>query len=64
MKIWKVRIRTIYFGYRYFDLFVAANSESTMIRIVRQHPTLAEDKHAIIDSYEEVDLNDEIPRVL
>ena len=64
MKIWKVRIRTIYFGYRYFDLFVAANSESTMIRIVRQHPTLAEDKHAIIDSYEEVDLSDEIPRVL
>ena len=64
MQIWKVRLRTIYFGYRYFDLFVAANSESTMIRIVRQHPTLSEDKRAIIDSYEEVDLNDEIPRVL
>ena len=64
MKLWKVRIRTIYFGYRYFDLFVAANSESMMIRTVKQHPTLAEDKHAIIDGYEEVDLDDEIPRVL
>lgn len=64
MKLWKVRIRTIYFGYRYFDLYVAANSESSMIRAVKQHPTLTEDKHAIIDSYEEIDLNDETPRVL
>ena len=64
MKLWKVRIKTIYFGYRYYDLFVLASSESSMIRTIKQHPTLTKDDCAIIDSYKEVDLNDETNRVL
>ena len=64
MKLWKVRIKTIYFGYRYYDLFVVAENESSMIRTIKQHPSLTKDDCAIVDSYEEVDLNDKMKRVL
>ena len=64
MKLWKVKIKTIYFGYRYYELFVIADSESSMIKIVKKYPTFVKDDYAIIDSYEQVDLNDETTRVL
>lgn len=63
MKLWKVRIKTYYFGFRYYELLVLANTESEMLRTVNQHPTIRKDDDAEIDSYEQIDLNDETNRV-
>jgi len=34
MRLWRVHIKTYYFGIRYYDLFVLANTESNMLRTV------------------------------
>lgn len=64
MKLWKVHIRTYHFGIYYYDLFVLANSESNMLRIVYKHPSYNKDENAEIVKYEEIDLNNLENRVL
>ena len=64
MKLWKVRIKTYYFGNRYYDLYVLANNESNMLRTVYNHPAYRKDEDAEIDKYEEIDLNDTENRVI
>ena len=46
MKLWKVRIKTYYFGNRYYDLYVLANNESNMLRTVYNHPAYRKDEDA------------------
>ena len=64
MRLWKVHIRTYYFGIMYYDLFVLANNESNMLRTVYNHPTYRRDEDAEIVEYKEVDLTDSENRVL
>ena len=56
MKLWKVSIKTYYFGNYYYVLFVLANDEENMKQTVRNHPRYKRDEDAEIDSYEEIDL--------
>ena len=64
MKLWKVHIKTYYFGLRYYDLFVLANNESNMLRMVYRYPAYRKDEDAEIVEYEEIDLNNSENRVL
>lgn len=64
MKLWKVKIKTYYFGIRYYELFVLSDTESAMLRTVNQHPMVRKDEDAEIESYERIDLTDETNRVL
>lgn len=64
MKLWKVIIKTYYFGIRYYELFVLADTESAMLRTVNKHPMIRKDEDAEIDKYEQIDLEDETNRVL
>ena len=64
MKLWKVRIKTYYFGIRYYELFVLADTESAMLRTVNKYPMIRKDEDAEIDKYEQIDLEDETNRVL
>lgn len=64
MKLWKVRIKTYYFGISYYEVFVLADTESAMLRIVNQHPMVKKDEDADIDNYEQIDLTDETNIVL
>lgn len=64
MKLWKVRIKTYYFGIKYYELFVLADTESNMLRTVNQYPAVRKDEDAEIESYERIDLTDETNRVL
>ena len=50
MKLWKVRIKTYYFGIRYYEVFVLADTESAMLRTVNQHPMVKKDEDADIDN--------------
>ena len=62
MKLFKVHIRTYYFGIRYYDLFVLANNESNMLRTVSAK--ISKDDDAEIMEYKEINLNDFENRVL
>lgn len=64
MKLWKVRIKTYYFGITHYELFVLSDTESNMLRTVNQHPKVRKDEDAEIESYERIDLTDETSRVL
>ena len=64
MRLWKVHIRTYYFGVRYYDLFVLSDTESNMLRTVYKHPTYRNDEDTEIIKYEEIDLNDSENKVL
>ena len=64
MKLWKVRIKTYYFGNRYYDLYVLADNESNMLRTVYNHPAYRKDEDAEIEKYDEIDLNDTENRVI
>lgn len=64
MKIWKALIKTYHFGVVYYDLFVAADTESNMLRTIYKHPIYWKDGDAEIIKYEQIDLNDETNRVL
>lgn len=64
MKLYKVRIKTYYFGIRYYELFVLADTESNMLRTVNLHPMVRKDEDAEIESYEQIDLTDKTNRVL
>ena len=64
MKLWKVHIRTYYFGVRYYDLFVLANTESNMLRTVYNHPLYRNDEDSEIVEYKEIDLSNSENRVL
>ena len=64
MKLWKVRIKTYYFGIRSYELFVLADTESNMLRTVNLHPLVRKDEDAEVDCYKEIDLTDKTNRVL
>lgn len=64
MKLWRVIIKTYYFGIKYYELFVLADTESAMLRTVNQYPTVRKDEDAEIEHYEQIDLTDETNRVL
>lgn len=64
MRLWKVHIKTYYFGNMYYDLYVLADTESNMLRTVYQHPMYRKDEDAEIEKYEEIDLTDSENRVL
>ena len=64
MKLWKIRIRTYYFGIRYYEIFVLADTGSNMLRTVHNHPIYKKDEDAEINKYEQIDLTDETNRVL
>ena len=64
MKLWKVKIKTYYFGIRYYQLFVLSDTESAILRTVNQHPMVRNDEDAEIESYERIDLTDETNSVL
>lgn len=64
MKLWKVHIRTYRFGVVYYDLFVLANNESNMLRIVYNHPTYRKDEDSEIMDYKEINLTNSENRVL
>ena len=49
MKLWKVRIKTYYFGNRYYDLYVLANNESNMLRVVSKR--ISKDDDAELEKY-------------
>ena len=62
MRLWIVRIKTYYFGIRYYDLYVLANNESNMLRVVSKR--ISKDDDAEIEKYEEIDLNNTENRVI
>ncbi len=64
MRLWKVHIKTYYFGISYYDLFVLSNTESNMLRTVYNHPAYRKDEDAEIVAYKEINLDDSINRVL
>lgn len=64
MRLWKVHVKTYYFGIRYYDLYVLTDTESNMLRTVYQHPMYSKDEDAEIEKYEEIDLNNTKNRVL
>ena len=64
MRLWRVHIKTYYFGIRYYDLFVLANTESNMLRTVYNYSAYRKDEDAEVVEYEEIDLNDSENRVL
>ena len=61
MKLWKVRIKSYYFGVVYYDLFVLADTESNMLRTIRQYPN---HENAEIEDYVQINLENKINRVL
>lgn len=64
MKLWKVRIKTYYFGTCYYDLYVIANNESNMFRTVYNYPSYRKHEDAEIEKYEEINFNDTENRVI
>ncbi len=64
MRLWKVHIKTYHFGVLYYDLFVLADTESNMLRIVYKYPSYSKDEDAEVITYEEINLNDSENRVL
>lgn len=64
MKLWKVIIKTYYFGIKRYELFVLSDTESNMLKTVNQHPIVRKDEDTEIESYERIDLTDETNRVL
>ena len=64
MRLWKVHIKTYYFGIIYYDLFVLADTESNMLMAVYKYPVYRKDEDSEIVEYKEIDLDDNENRVL
>jgi hypothetical protein len=62
MKLYKVTIKTFYFGIRMYELFVLADSEESMRSTVNKK--IRRDDDAEILSFEEIDLKDTTNRVI
>lgn len=62
MKLYKVIIKTYYFGTRMYELFVLADSEEKMEKVV--YNKIRRDDDAEILSFEEIDLKDTTNRVI
>lgn len=62
MKLYRVTIRTYYFGIRLYELFVLADSEQEMKKVV--HNKIRRDNDAEILVFEEIDLKDTTNRVI
>ena len=56
MKLWKVRIKTYFFGVIHYELFVLADTEENMLQTVYKHPRYHKDEDAEIEQYEEIEL--------
>lgn len=44
MKLWRVKIKTYYFGIYSYELFVLANDEDSMKQTVRNYPIYKRDE--------------------
>lgn len=64
MRLWKVHVKTYYFGIRYYYLYVLADTENNMLITLFNHPTYHKDENAEIERYEEIDLNNTENQVL
>ena len=64
MKLWRVKIKTYYFGVYSYELFVLANDEDSMKQTVRNYPPYKKDENAEIEGYELINLEDMTNRVL
>lgn len=64
MKLWKVHIKTYYFGVYYYDLFVLSDTKSNMLRTIYKYLTYHNDEDTKILGYKEIDLNNSENRVL
>lgn len=64
MRLWKVHIKTYYFGVKYYDLYVLADTESNMLRTTYNHPAYSSDEDAEIVNYEEINFGNCTNRVL
>lgn len=64
MRLWKVHIKTYYFGIQYYNLFILADTESNMLRTVYNYPAYCKDEDSEIVDYKEIDLSDSENRVL
>ena len=62
MKLYKVIIKTYHFGIRMYELFVLADSEEKMEKVV--YNKIRRDDDAEIVSFEEIDLKDTTNRVI
>ena len=62
MKLYKVTIKTYYFGTKMYELFVLADSEEKMEKVV--YNKIRRDDDAEILSFEEIDLKDTTNRVI
>ena len=62
MKLWKVRIKTRFLGILYYNLYVLANNESNMFKVVSKR--ISKDDDAEVENYEKIDLNDTENRVI
>lgn len=62
MKLYKVLIKTYYFGVKKYEIFVLADSEEKMKEVV--HHKIRRDDDAEILSFEEIDLKDTTNRVI
>ena len=62
MKLWKVRIKTRFLGILYYNLYVLANNESNMFKVVSKG--ISKDDDAEVEKYEEIDLNGTENRVI
>jgi cupin superfamily acireductone dioxygenase involved in methionine salvage len=63
-KLYKLIIKTYTFGVKYYDLFVLADNESDMLRMVSKYLTEHYDNDPEILTYTEIDLNDNVSKVL
>lgn len=63
-KLYKLIIKTYTFGVKYYDLFVLADNESDMLRTVSKYLIEHYDNDPEILTYTEIDLNDNVSKVL
>lgn len=64
MKLWKVNIKTYYFGNTSYTLFVLADTEDNARETIYKYPPYHKDEDAEIESITEIDLNDTTNRVI
>ena len=57
MKLWKVTVKTYYFGTSHYILLVVAESKEEAIQEVYKYPKYNKDEDAEIDSVEEIDIS-------
>lgn len=65
MKLYKVLVKTYYFGNQYYHKYVLANNKSQARTLVTEQPSYKRDEDAEIVETEEIDdLTNPTPRVI